>query len=364
MNRFITLWLCFLFLTCVSVSAQELKVDKVTLLEADDEAVTNPRYDGNGEICALLKVYVNDMPGLKFASSFVIDGGNIIYQGGYYAVYVANGIRNMMLRHGDYLPVTMNFRRDFQISIKGGKTYRIDVSTIGMVKKTAQTVAFNMIPREGSLLINGEKHSISEGMLQLELAPGDYSYIASADYYHKKEGTLRIKEEEITEVKELPISLKPMMANVNFTCNVPTAKLYVKNAEKGGPGIKSLPMGKHRIRVKAKDWKDFTKEIIIDKAEGQELSVTMQPKSIVSIVVIVHGITKPLLYIDNQEVKGWSNGEPFGVKLGKHLITVLDGERVIYDLGSEMIYTKFWEDDVKVIPNMEPIHIYPKKKKR
>ena len=85
MNRFITLWLCFLFLACVSVSAQELKVDKVTLLEADDEAVTNPRYDGNGEICALLKVYVNDMPGLKFASSFVIDGGNIIYQGGYYS---------------------------------------------------------------------------------------------------------------------------------------------------------------------------------------------------------------------------------------------------------------------------------------
>ena len=169
MNRFIPLWLCFLFLACVSVSAQELKVDKVTLLETDNEAETNPRYDGNDEICALLKVYVNGLSGLKFASSYVIDGGNITYKEGYYAVYVANGIRNMMLKHSDYLPVTINFKKDFQTSIKGGKTYRVDISTIGMVKKTTQTIAFNMLPREGSLLINGEKHSVSEGMLQLEL---------------------------------------------------------------------------------------------------------------------------------------------------------------------------------------------------
>ena len=346
MNRFIPLWLCFLFLACVSVSAQELKVDKVTLLETDNEAETNPRYDGNDEICALLKVYVNDLSGLKFASSYVIDGGNIIYKEGYYAVYVANGIRNMMLKHGDYLPVTINFRKDFQISIMGGKTYRVDVSTIGMVKKTTQTVVFNMLPREGSLLINGEKHSVSEGMLQLELKPGNYSYSASADYCQSKESTFSIADEDIAEVREIPVSLKPIMTNVNFICNVPNAKLFVDNADKGGIGMKNLPMGKHRIRVKAEDWKDFAQEIIINKTEGQDLVVTMQPKSVVSIVVKVNGTTTPCLYIDNKEVKGWKNGKPFKVRTGKHLITVTKGDS--FDASTK-------EKTVRVVPNMKPI---------
>lgn len=346
MNRFIPLWLCFLFLACVSVSAQELKVDKVTLLETDNEAETNPRYDGNDEICALLKVYVNDLSGLKFASSYVIDGGNITYKEGYYAVYVANGIRNMMLKHGDYLPVTINFKKDFQTSIKGGKTYRVDISTIGMVTKTTQTIAFNMLPREGSLLINGEKHPVSEGILQLELKPGNYSYTANADYCHAKEGTFSITDEDISEVREISLSLKPFMTNVNFICNVPTARLLVDNADKGVPGMKSLPMGKHRIRVKAEDWKDFAQEVVIDKAEGQELVVTMQPKSVVSIVVKVNGTTTPYLYIDNKEVKGWENGKPFKVRTGKHLITVANGD-------SYSASTK--EKAIRVVPDMEAI---------
>ena len=344
MNRIIPLWFCCLFLACISASAQELKVDKVTLLETDNEAETNPRYDGNDEICALLKVYVNDLPGLKFASGYVINGGNIIYKGGYYAVYVANGIRTIMFKHDDYLPITINFKNDFKISIKGGKTYRVDVSTIGMVKKTTQTVAFNMLPREGSLLINGEQHSVSEGMLQLELKPGNYSYTASADYYQSKEGTFSITDEDISEVREIPLSLKPIMANVNFTCNVPTAQLYINNSDKGGLGMKSLPMGKHRIRVKAEDWKDFTQEVIIDKTEGQELSVTMQPKSVVSITVKVNGAKTPCLFIDNKEVRDWKNGKPFKVRTGKHLITVAN---------EDSYSTK--EKKVTVVPNMETV---------
>lgn len=346
MNRIIPLCLCFLFLACVSVSAQELKVDKVTLLETDNEAETSPRYDGNGEICALLKVYVNDLPNLKFASGYVINGGSIVYKGGYYAVYVAHGIRNMMLKHGDYLPVTINFKNDFQIAIKGGKTYRVDVSTQGMVKKTTQTVAFNMLPREGALVVNGEQHSVSGGILQLELKPGNYSYVASADYYQSKEGIFSITDEDISEVREISLSLKPMTTNVNFICNVPAARLFVNNADKGGPGVKTLPMGKQRIRVKAEDWKDFAQEVIFDKTEGQELVVTMQPKSVVSIMVNVNGAPAPNLYIDNKVVENWKNGKPFKVRTGKHLITVTNG-----DVNNSS--TK--EKKVTVVPNMKTI---------
>ena len=201
-----------------------------------------------------------------------------------------------------------------------------------------------MLLREGSLLINGEQHSVSEGMLQLELKPGNYSYTASADYYQSKEGTFSITDEDISEVREILLNLKPMMANVNFTCNVPTAKLFVNNADKGGIGMKSLPMGKHRIRVKADDWKDFAQEVMIDQTEGQELSVTMQPKSVVSITVKVNGTQKPSLFIDNKEVRDWTNGKPFKVRTGKHLITV----------ANEDSFNTI-EKKVTVVPNMKTI---------
>lgn len=343
MNRSISLCFCLLFLTCVSISAQELKVDKVTLLETDDEAKTNPRYDGNGEICALLKIYINDLPNLKFGSSFVIDEESITYKGGYYTVYVANGIRTIMLKHRDYLPVTINFKKDFRIYIEGGKTYRIDASTSGIVKKPI--VAFNMLPREGILSIDGKQHPVSEGMLQLDLEPGNYSYTATADYHYPKEGTFSVTN-DTSEPQIIQLSLKPIMADVNFTCNVPIATLYVDNSNKGRPGMKSIPMGKHRIRVKANDWKDFVQEVVINQTNGQELAVKMLPKSFVSIVVKVKGTATPYLYIDNKIVKDWSNGKPFKIKLGRHLITVTNGDSFTASKR---------ERSVMITPNMEAI---------
>ncbi|RHP57187.1 hypothetical protein DXA74_16155 [Bacteroides sp. OF04-15BH] len=58
--------------------AQELKVEKVTLLETDKEAEEKPQYDGNQQLCALLKVYVDSLPDVSFNSSYIIGKKNIL----------------------------------------------------------------------------------------------------------------------------------------------------------------------------------------------------------------------------------------------------------------------------------------------
>lgn len=84
-------------------------------------------------------------------------------------------------------------------------------------------------------------------------------------------------------------------------------------------------MGKHKIRVVAEDWIDYSTTTLIDK-EKFDLDVTMLPKTVISVVIKAIGFSCPELYIDNKAVPSWENGEPIKVKRGKHLITINEAE--------------------------------------
>lgn len=305
-----------------ALNAQELKVDTVMFLANDNSAVEKPHYDNNKQPCAMLKIYINDLPDLTFNSSLVIDKDNIKYEGGYYVVYVASGIRKLEVRHKDFSPVTIQFRDDFGISVKGGKTYRIDLSTEG----ANQPVVFGIrpLPHNGKLIIGNKEYEVKEGIVQLALPQGVYDYKITSDYHHDFCDTLNVEKSSETLTKK--VRLKARMADVNFTCNATgAATLYVDNIKKGEPGKKTLPMGKHKIRVVAEDWMDYSATTLIDK-EDFNLDVTMLPKTVISVVIKAIGFSYPKLYIDNKAVPVWENGEPIKVKRGRHLITINEAE--------------------------------------
>lgn len=320
------LYLLYILLFVVSSCAfsQELTIDKVVLLESDNEAVTNPRYDNNHQECALLKIYVENLPGMTFNSSYIIDKGNIQYNGQYYAVYAVSGLKKITFQHSDYLPVTLDFVADFHLPVKGGKTYGVYVSTKGLVQKKTQTVVFNMIPRMGLITFNNNvQGEVVNGVLQLEFMPGNYSYIAQADYYESVTGTFSVTD--VTEAQVIPLKLKARTAQVQFICNVPTAKLYIDNSLKGMPGTKKISLGKHKVRVIAEDWKDYTQELFLDKEGTYDLNINLVPKDFIPVVIFANGSKKPSLYVDNKEVPEWKNtNKPVKIKRGKHLITVVD----------------------------------------
>lgn len=333
-NLYLIILLLFL---SVPVSAQELKVEKITLLETDKEAEIHPKYDGNKQPCALLKVYIDSLPDLSFNSSYIIGKKDIAYKNGFYNVYVVGGINSMEIKHKDYLPASVNFKKDFQINIEGGKTYGVYLKTTGLVQKKTQTVVFNMIPRHGNILINGKEYAIEKGVLQTELLPGNYSYTAKSTYYQDKQGSFEVND--ISESKIIPIKLNAYTTNVKFECNVPSAILYVDNKKKGAPGIIALPLGKHKIRVVAEDWKDHTQELALEKEEEVTLNVTLEPKPYIPVIITTkNGFGVQALYVDNKEVPEWkNNGTPIKIKQGRHLITITCEEEKDFESKEKVV---------------------------
>lgn len=326
----------FLFLLSVPVCTQELKVEKIVLLEKDHEAEKVPKYDGNKQLCALLKVYIDNLPGITFNSSYIIDKKNISYTNGYYNVYVVGGINSIELKHNDYLPAPVNFRKDFQIDIQGGKTYGVYLKTSGIIQKKTQTIVFNMIPRIGTININGKENMVDKGVLQIELAPGKYSYTAHSTYYQEKKGEFEVTD--ISESKIIPLKLKAYTAGVKFECNVPTAVLYVDNKRKGTPGIVDIPLGKHKIRVVAEDWKDHIQELFLEKEDSIQLNITMEPKPYIPVIITCNGSGVKTLYVDNKEVPEWKNdGSPIKIKQGKHLITITCDEEKDFNSKEKIV---------------------------
>ncbi len=316
MKRLIILSLSFL--TFFSLAAQELKVNTVELLPNDDYAVTHPRLDANENTCAVLKVYFNqDAFGqLQFESPLML--GDADFNAGYYAVYVANGIKNLTLRHNACSPVTVNFK-DYDVSIERGKTYKVEVNALGL--KNTHTVVFNMLPLSGYIDIDGRKEKVENGALQIELAPGIYEYKAydGHDYYASKEGIFDVSETAIGETKVISLKLEPKMTKVQFSCNVKDAVLYVDNEEYGKPGEKVLPLGEHEVHVVGEKHKDYIKKRTIGKEKLVSWDIKLKPNIYVPVSVEGHGY---FLFVDNKRVLGWSNGKTVMLKPGKHLFMV------------------------------------------
>lgn len=331
------IYLLFLLSFLLSpLCAQELKVEKITWLENDNEAATKPQYDGNKQLCALLKVFIDDLPGIQFSSSYIIGKKNIQYANGYYNVYVVGNINSIELKHNDYLPTSINFKKDFNISIESGKTYGIYLKTSGIVQKKTQTVVFNMIPRTGTITVNGKDVQVNKGMAQMELQPGDYKYTAKSMYYTEKSGSFTVTD--VSEVKVIPLKLKAIMGILDFKCNVPTAMLYVDNKQKGSSGMIEVPLGKHKIRVVAEDWKDYTQELIMKNEGITPLKVTLEPKPFIPVVITCKGQGNLTLYVDNKIVPDWKNdGSPVKIKQGKHLITVIRDTDKDFDTKEKVV---------------------------
>lgn len=63
--------------------------------------------------------------------------------------------------------------------------------------------------------------------------------------------------------------------NVNFSCNVPSAILYVDGKQNGTVvGTLFMETGQHTIRLTSKGYKDFTQDITVS-AESKDFSITM-----------------------------------------------------------------------------------------
>lgn len=334
------------------VKAQNLVVDSFKVLTDNNEILENPVYDSNDYICALIKVYVTDLPDLGFSSLNVIDPKNIKYQEGYYKVYVVDGTSGLEILHDDYFPVKINFMKDFGIGVEGGYVYELRLLTSGKKIKPTQTVVFHVMPGVGTIDIDGEQYILEKGTLQKEFLPGTHHYVITSDCYHPYENDFIVTD--ISEAQNVTAKLEPIMCDVDIELltNAKNAKVIVDNRKKGAPGKMQLPMGWRIIRVSADNWKDFSKREWIE--QGKVISVKLEPKTYFPVVINAKGFKNPKLYINNKEVPGWqNNGKPIMVKGGKQYVSVIDQVMGKYGMTDGQNKSRY----ITFVPDMAPIEI-------
>ena len=101
--------------------AQNIEVKKFELLEKDQTATLSPRKDINGADCAL--VLVKSLKKRLEFEGWVV--GDVEYKNDSYFVYMANGSKNLKIKHPDYQTKAIAFG-DYGIgSIKGGQIYSL-----------------------------------------------------------------------------------------------------------------------------------------------------------------------------------------------------------------------------------------------
>lgn len=348
-----------ILISCTLLKAQEFVVDSFELLPEDNEARQNKVYDTNDVLCALIKVYVSNLPDLDFNSSYIIDKSDSKYNEGYYNVYVSKGIRSLDIKHGDYIPLKVNFK-DFDVRLESGKVYALRLHTEGQKLKPTQTVVFQVMPNTATITIDGETFPLEKGTLQKEFLPGKYHYTISSECYNPLEGDLVVTD--ISQAQTVSEKLNPIMCDVEIQVlnNVKNAELIVDNRKKGAPGKLSLPMGWRNIRISADNWKEYKKKEWIEP--GKKIQVTLEPKPVFPVVIRSGtGFKNPKLFINQKEVEGWKDdGKPVMVKRGKQHVMIVEQVEAVGS-SSGVKYNKDGRSKSKFItfePDMEPVTIY------
>lgn len=161
----------------ISLSAQDsLKVKSFNLDPTDLAAQHHNVKDGNGKICALVKVQIVDKE-VKFE-------GNIQKQNEHqpneYYVFIEDGTQRLKVVPQRAMPIDVEFS-DYGIDeVKSGRTY---VMKIEWAEK-APGVSFHVGMPNVTITIDGKSYSTDEmGSLDLPLGNGTYSYaVEKANY--------------------------------------------------------------------------------------------------------------------------------------------------------------------------------------
>ena len=204
MNRIICL--VFLFITYVnsSVIAQEIKVVSLMEFPSDSTAVSNPVYDINGNLCAVLKVH-GSVSGMLFSGMIV--GDVVADNSNGYLLHIPSKTKRIKYQHPEFLPGVIDFT-EFQLSVEGGKVYSAILkanTTESSSNNATQYLTFKSKFPLKSILVNGEEWSCKEGwgvyvaIARKMVSLGYYNYVARAEDGRVWTGTVEVKNAKVNK---------------------------------------------------------------------------------------------------------------------------------------------------------------------
>lgn len=267
------------FMFCVlTLSAQDsLKVKSFELDPTDLTAQQRNVKDGNGDICALVKVQIVDNE-VKFEGDII---GQSEQQKNEYYVFLINGTQRLKVVSEKALPLEIEFS-DYGINeVKGGCTYVLKV----VWSEKAPGVSFHTEIPNVKITVDGKTYTTDEmGDLDLPLPNGKYAYTAEKANYITISDTLTIDRlpviKNITLQTDNRLKDKGLLTltyplNAEFTIE-PTSETSSKPAKKKIQTGEALALnGDYQVSFKKKKYVPET--ISVTVKQGQIVNKSFNP---------------------------------------------------------------------------------------
>lgn len=284
--------------------AQEIKVVDCYILPNDKTAEENPRLDGNGDPCALLKIKTNDIQGLTFPNRNQYQG-EAEYNNGIYYVYIPMICHRLTFAHSDYQQGVIDMSEfGYKKNIKGGKTYEIVLEAPKAIKGNYVSIKVAPVIAGCKVVFDGNASMLPDnGIVEFTCSPGSHRYRVEAANYEAVNGSVTVTD----GVVPVSVQLQPTTVPVTFKCNV-DANVYVDDINYGKVGLLNIPIGDHKIRLVCKGYKDYESSLSIN-SDVPLLSFEMEKNKgkqidIHPVKVTIHCKTESL-YKNNKKMDDW-----------------------------------------------------------
>lgn len=156
-------------LYAITSFSQILKVMEMEEAIFDLTAATNPRYDINGKIGALVKIQLPEV-GATFENSMIL--GDVEYRTGEYYVYMASGAKRLTIKYPHCLPLNVDFTEYGINSLETKSTYvlKIVINHEGFSKFKKKSIYMEPFMQIGNLTAFGGSIGGYVGHLNVEVS--------------------------------------------------------------------------------------------------------------------------------------------------------------------------------------------------
>ena len=270
--------LTIIALACSTIAnAQELKVVSFEKLLTDVTARSNAVKDGNGDVCALIKVSL-PVTGCEFAGNIV---GKPEFHISEYWVYMTQGTKSLEIRCPGCKTFLVDLKTsDGKVGVESAVTYRLELSGYPNVAggSTADPGANFLIldiePKTASgifVKIDGQTQPVENGQVTAYLEYGNYHYTIEAEGYAPQEGTATIRRGDNTTVN---IRLESVMANLAVHSETSGATIKINGQEKGtGNWQGAIVPGMYRIEVSKAGYRNYVENIRLSQHDNRTINI-------------------------------------------------------------------------------------------
>ncbi len=270
MKRFVSL--LFLCMTFAMAMSQKLTVDNFALAPRDLTGSTQPRNDNNGVACALVKVQLA-RPGATFHGNVM---GDTPYSQSVYMVYMMKGSKMLEVRLDGYLPVMIDFEKDWGINgVESLSTYVLSITLPNVIGQSVDDgmsyFTLTVMPKNASVLLDGDLQALNEeGVLSLRLPRGRHSYRIVARGYAEKTKSFNLGAERL----DLAEKLESSKAALSVTCATSGADIYINDEKKGNTSWNgTIAPGNYLIEARKEGF--ITQQRSVTLSDNQSLKVDL-----------------------------------------------------------------------------------------